>query len=539
MSELVLHHFDWSPYAEKVRVLLGIKGLAWRSVQIPMVMPKPDLTALTGGYRKTPVLQVGADIYCDSSLIALRARATASRTDTVSRRWSGPGVGAVRLGRPVLRRRRRAVDGPQRRAARRPDAGPARILLAHGLRRLSRPRAAPVRPGARAREPGREPAGRRARLPARIDGPGLPTPPRTTCSGWRAASSARWATCCSRSPASRAGRSGCVRSATARAPNSTPLTRWRSRASRTPLPPRGVDAADPSVLRQGRRVTVTPDDYGKVPVTGELVTLDCQTRSPCAASTRGPAKSSCIFRASAIASSVAHDRPAFLSVAERTQDPDDARGVRAAVPHRRGEHPARRAVRARLPAHQPQQPHSGDRRHDGGGRSAVDLRVGRDPAVPRREIRAVAAARSARPLRRAAVAVLAGGGPRADGGPGASFPRVCAEVVPYGIKRYTDEVNRLYGVLDRRLADRDVHRRRVLDRRHRLLAVDRAARTAGPVARRLPARAALVRSRCASGRRCGARTRKATSAWPTPRPTSSCTARRRRVSTNRSRERQP
>ena len=32
-------------------------------------MPKPDLTALTGGYRKTPVLQVGADIYCDSQLI--------------------------------------------------------------------------------------------------------------------------------------------------------------------------------------------------------------------------------------------------------------------------------------------------------------------------------------------------------------------------------------------------------------------------------------------------------------------------------------
>jgi glutathione S-transferase len=71
MTDFVLHHFDWSPYAEKVRVLLGVKGVAWRSVQIPLVMPKPDLTALTGGYRKTPVLQIGADIYCDSSLIAL------------------------------------------------------------------------------------------------------------------------------------------------------------------------------------------------------------------------------------------------------------------------------------------------------------------------------------------------------------------------------------------------------------------------------------------------------------------------------------
>jgi glutathione S-transferase len=52
-----------------VRLALGLKGLAWRSVKIPVIMPKPDLTALTGGYRKTPVLQIGADIYCDTALI--------------------------------------------------------------------------------------------------------------------------------------------------------------------------------------------------------------------------------------------------------------------------------------------------------------------------------------------------------------------------------------------------------------------------------------------------------------------------------------
>ncbi|HEY7775805.1 MAG TPA: glutathione S-transferase family protein [Kineobactrum sp.] len=68
--ELILHHFDASPFAEKIRLVLGFKGLAWRSVTIPMVMPKPDLTALTGGYRKTPVLQIGADIFCDTRCIA-------------------------------------------------------------------------------------------------------------------------------------------------------------------------------------------------------------------------------------------------------------------------------------------------------------------------------------------------------------------------------------------------------------------------------------------------------------------------------------
>jgi glutathione S-transferase len=75
MHELILHHYPTSPFAEKTRLMLGFKQLSWRSVMIPPIMPKPDLTALTGGYRKTPVLQVGADIYCDSALIARRLEA--------------------------------------------------------------------------------------------------------------------------------------------------------------------------------------------------------------------------------------------------------------------------------------------------------------------------------------------------------------------------------------------------------------------------------------------------------------------------------
>lgn len=67
--ELILHHYPVSPFAEKARLVLGFKGLAWRSVHIPSVMPKPDVQALTGGYRRTPFLQVGADIYCDTALI--------------------------------------------------------------------------------------------------------------------------------------------------------------------------------------------------------------------------------------------------------------------------------------------------------------------------------------------------------------------------------------------------------------------------------------------------------------------------------------
>lgn len=69
MPDLILHHYPTSPFAEKIRLVLGFKQLAWRSVHIPPIMPKPDVLALTGGYRKTPLLQIGADIYCDTALI--------------------------------------------------------------------------------------------------------------------------------------------------------------------------------------------------------------------------------------------------------------------------------------------------------------------------------------------------------------------------------------------------------------------------------------------------------------------------------------
>lgn len=69
MDEIIFHHYPTSPYSEKIRLIFGLKGLAWRSVTIPQIMPKPDVIALTGGYRRTPIMQIGADIYCDTARI--------------------------------------------------------------------------------------------------------------------------------------------------------------------------------------------------------------------------------------------------------------------------------------------------------------------------------------------------------------------------------------------------------------------------------------------------------------------------------------
>ncbi len=69
MSGIILHHYAFSTFSEKVRVALGLKGLAYHSVDIAGLPPRPLLEPLTGGYRRAPVLQIGADIYCDTNII--------------------------------------------------------------------------------------------------------------------------------------------------------------------------------------------------------------------------------------------------------------------------------------------------------------------------------------------------------------------------------------------------------------------------------------------------------------------------------------
>lgn len=66
----LLHHYPGSPFAEKIRRILAYKRLPWTSVRAPAVLPKPDMLALTGGYRKVPLLQLGNHVYCDTALIA-------------------------------------------------------------------------------------------------------------------------------------------------------------------------------------------------------------------------------------------------------------------------------------------------------------------------------------------------------------------------------------------------------------------------------------------------------------------------------------
>lgn len=85
----ILHHYAASPWAELVRLALGLKGLAWGSVEVPAICPKPEQEALTGGYVRTPVMQIGADVFCDTLAIL----------DALEARWPEPTLYPEPLGR--------------------------------------------------------------------------------------------------------------------------------------------------------------------------------------------------------------------------------------------------------------------------------------------------------------------------------------------------------------------------------------------------------------------------------------------------------
>ena len=81
MTDLILHHYHLSPFSEKIRAQLGYTDLPWQSVTVREFPPRPELDRLTGGYRKIPVAQVGADVFCDSRIISSEVAALAAKPE--------------------------------------------------------------------------------------------------------------------------------------------------------------------------------------------------------------------------------------------------------------------------------------------------------------------------------------------------------------------------------------------------------------------------------------------------------------------------
>src|SRR6202051_3847698 len=112
MSKVILHHYPLSPYSEKIRLALGLKGVSWNSVEIPVWTPRPKLTPMTGGYRRTPILQVGAEFYCDTLHIlrAIEELGTSGSLYPKGQEGLAKAAANGKIGGPLTQRMRKKID---------------------------------------------------------------------------------------------------------------------------------------------------------------------------------------------------------------------------------------------------------------------------------------------------------------------------------------------------------------------------------------------------------------------------------------------
>ncbi len=281
MSDLILHHFDISPFAEKARLIMGIKHLSWQSVQTPLVIPKPDLTALTGGYRKTPVLQIGAEIYCDTNRIAreleqrfpeptLFPDGNTGMAVALSY-WSNaaffnPGAGLsmavnTEIPAPVLEDRKRFFNFMDFERMQEDIPHMYAQLLAHAA--LLEEQLGDGRPFLSGEAPGWMDINAYFVL-------------------WMVRSNVApvnaMLASCSKMPQWESRMQAIGHGEREDMAAEEALSIARETAA---LPGRGVDASDPTGLSTGDQVIVEPDDYGKVPVKGSLITLNRTEVSIC------------------------------------------------------------------------------------------------------------------------------------------------------------------------------------------------------------------------------------------------------------------
>lgn len=78
---MILHHYDASPFSEKIRLMLGYCGMEWQSLVSPAMPPRSNVDPLTGGYRRMPVAQIGADIFCDTAIISEEIATVAAKPE--------------------------------------------------------------------------------------------------------------------------------------------------------------------------------------------------------------------------------------------------------------------------------------------------------------------------------------------------------------------------------------------------------------------------------------------------------------------------
>ncbi|KAF8165381.1 hypothetical protein B0H34DRAFT_236265 [Crassisporium funariophilum] len=67
---VILYRYDTSPFSHKIDNVLLLKRIPHQRVNVSPMLPRPEITDFLGiVYRRIPILAIGNDVYCDTSLI--------------------------------------------------------------------------------------------------------------------------------------------------------------------------------------------------------------------------------------------------------------------------------------------------------------------------------------------------------------------------------------------------------------------------------------------------------------------------------------
>ncbi|PPQ72196.1 hypothetical protein CVT26_006927 [Gymnopilus dilepis] len=67
---VILYRYDASPFSHKIDNVLSLKRIPYYKVDVSSTLPRPEITEYLGlPYRRIPILAIGNDVYCDTSLI--------------------------------------------------------------------------------------------------------------------------------------------------------------------------------------------------------------------------------------------------------------------------------------------------------------------------------------------------------------------------------------------------------------------------------------------------------------------------------------
>lgn len=80
--EIIVYSYEMAPNPQKLFHFLSLFAVPFKYVEVPWIMPRPQLSHVGVTYRRTPLLSINSDMYIDTALIVSKLSDIAQHTNS-------------------------------------------------------------------------------------------------------------------------------------------------------------------------------------------------------------------------------------------------------------------------------------------------------------------------------------------------------------------------------------------------------------------------------------------------------------------------